>query len=483
MTPLLDNEDPLTAFQTTERERRESTNSDSTENHPPATVPVVVPVTVEENPTPLTRDTSFITDTTDTTDTSFETAASAMVVRIKEAEKYYDGPQGAYVMYLIQCTTSLKTFISRQPRPVWRRFQDFVWLHNALTLEFPACIIPPLPDRRRLEYIKGDRFSTEFIEKRKWSLQWFMDRIACNPQLQLSQSVRIFIESNDFVSKDYNLVPPTASVLESIGGSLLSLFSKIKKPDERFVEMKESFDKIQDNLDTIERLYSRISKRQQDLQYDYAGFADVVVGFSSMETGIVVPLRQFSETVKMYSLAMKDMISKEELLFLNDVHELLSYCHSAKVIMSLKIRDQKQVDFEVLSGQLQQTIQEKERILHSTKYTNSSSLSVKEYVTEKINEVRGIDAQRARREKLERLELKIKELQEDVARTNDISVNFSNQVLKESEIFQKIKDKELKQGLSDYADCHIEFYEKGVTLWENILPILEDIDVGEIKSK
>lgn len=38
-------------------------------------------------------------------------------------------------------------------RPVRRRFRDFVWLHNALSVEFPACVIPPLPEKHRISKI------------------------------------------------------------------------------------------------------------------------------------------------------------------------------------------------------------------------------------------------------------------------------------------------------------------------------------------
>ncbi|KAI9020684.1 hypothetical protein CLU79DRAFT_836052 [Phycomyces nitens] len=403
--------------------------------------------------------------------------ASPMVIRLVETEKHMDSPQGAYVAYLVSCMTSLRTFSSHQSRPVWRRFQDFVWLHNALTLEFPACIIPPLPDRR-------DRFSKEFIERRKWSLQWFLDRIAKHPQLQLSQSVRIFLESNDFQNDkrmQSRRVSPAASVLESIGGSLFNAFTKVKKPDERFVEMKENFDKIHDNLDTVERLYSRISKRQQDLQQDYAGFAESMQGFSVMESEIAVPLQKFSETTREYSLLMKAMTTQEDVLFLNEIHELLAYCHSAKA--ALRARDQKQVEFEALSGYLQQAVQDRERTLYPTRYSSGSSLNITDFFTEKLNEVRGIDVQRARRDKLDRLDHRIKELEGEVARTNDISNNFSSQVLKESEIFEKAKNKELKQGLTAYADSHIDFFKNGVLTWEKILPVLESIDVGDLDQR
>jgi sorting nexin-4 len=52
------------------------------------------------------------------------------------------------------------------------------------------------------------------------------------------------------------------------------------------------------------------------------------------------------------------------------------------------------------------------------------------------------------------------QLQEEVTRANDDSNGFSNQVIKEFEVFQKTKTLELKQGLLAYADCHIEFYQK-----------------------
>lgn len=33
--------------------------------------------------------------------------------------------------------------------------------------DFPACVVPPLPDKHRMEYVVGDRFSPEFIERRR----------------------------------------------------------------------------------------------------------------------------------------------------------------------------------------------------------------------------------------------------------------------------------------------------------------------------
>lgn len=66
---------------------------------------------------------------------------------------------------------------------VRRRFQDFAFVREHLVKNFPACVVPPIPEKHRLgkfapwechvihahlvEYIKGDRFSPEFVERRR----------------------------------------------------------------------------------------------------------------------------------------------------------------------------------------------------------------------------------------------------------------------------------------------------------------------------
>ncbi|KAI9266472.1 hypothetical protein BDA99DRAFT_505758 [Phascolomyces articulosus] len=404
--------------------------------------------------------------------------AKPMVISVADPQKHSDA-QGTYITYLVTTTTTLDTFVSSHPRSVRRRFQDFVWLHNALLLEYPASIVPPLPDKHRLEYIKGDRFSSEFIDRRRMSLQWFLNRISRHPELQRSQSVRVFLESGDFRNDkrmQSRKVPPAASVLDTLSDTLLNAFTKIKKPDERFVDMKETVDKLEDNLDTVERLYSRIGKRQKDLQQDYASFSQSIQGLSTLETGISKQLQGFADTTSKYAKAMDEMNHDEDLLFLNDVHELLAYCHAAKV--TLRARDQKQVDFEELSAYFHRTTQERERTLHPGRHLDGG-LNISEIVTDKINEVRGIDMQHARREKLVRLERKIKELESEVAHANDVSNAFNDQVIKEYEVFQQAKTEEIKQGLVAYADSHIKFYETGVSIWESILPTLESIHIDD----
>lgn len=77
----------------------------------------------------------------------------------------------------------------------------------------------------------------------------------------------------------------------------------------------------------------------------------------------------------------------------------------------LRARDQKQVDFEELSAYLHRTIQEKERLRHPGRNIGGGGgLNISEFVTDRLNEVRGVDMQRARLEKIARLERRVKEV-------------------------------------------------------------------------
>jgi len=73
----------------------------------------------------------------------------AMVVRVHDAEKHGEGTLDAHVTYAITTQTSLPGYAA--PRAtVRRRYQDFVWLRTQLVREYPACIVPPMPEKHRL---------------------------------------------------------------------------------------------------------------------------------------------------------------------------------------------------------------------------------------------------------------------------------------------------------------------------------------------
>ncbi|KAI9253166.1 hypothetical protein BY458DRAFT_559103 [Sporodiniella umbellata] len=387
--------------------------------------------------------------------------AEPMTVRVDDPQK-----GGSFVTYRLFTMTALENY-STSNRPVRRRFKDFIWLHNALSIEFPTSIVPPLPEKHRLKFFKGNWYDPLFLEQRRLGLQWFMDRLAGHPCFQRSQYTRLFLESTDFEA-DKSI--QTKSVPSS--NFFVSLFhskSKVKKPDEKFEEMKDLIEKFQDNLFLIEKLYSKVGKRQQVLQNNYIYFAASIRGLSALETNIDQQLRQFAESVEHYANEFKKRRYQEELLFLNKLHEVYNYCNVAKE--KLAERDEKQVTFENMSTELQAIVLEREKALYpGTDLGTTLGTDITETVTDKI-----VDMGKARTEKIAKLESKINQLGQLVAKAADDNNSYSTQMIKEFRLFTDTKESELKQSLVAYADCYIEFYGKSISIWNNILPILEQI--------
>jgi sorting nexin-4 len=131
------------------------------------------------------------------------------------------------------------------------------------------------------EYIKGDRFSSEFVEKRRleWvavghanstdvvcSLQRFVDRIASHPTLQRSQIVIDFLTTEEWtVVKHKHIANPPpeshSSLMDSLSDGLVNMFTRVRKPDARFVDMNDGLERFEDGLGQVERLVARSKNR------------------------------------------------------------------------------------------------------------------------------------------------------------------------------------------------------------------------------
>jgi sorting nexin-4 len=54
---------------------------------------------------------------------------------------------------------------------------------------------------------------------------------------------------------------PAPGVLDNISDTLLNAFAKLRKPDERFLQMREGVDKSEEGLQNSERIWSRLRAR------------------------------------------------------------------------------------------------------------------------------------------------------------------------------------------------------------------------------
>lgn len=98
------------------------------------------------------------------------------------------------------------------------------------------------------------------------------------------------------------------SLIDSLSDSLVNAFAKVKKPDERFVEMRHGLDGFDEALVGVDRIETRVRTRVQDLSADYDDFAASIQGLSYLESGITEPLNQFETALLDFGEALRLMV-------------------------------------------------------------------------------------------------------------------------------------------------------------------------------
>ncbi|KAF9056133.1 lipid binding protein [Panaeolus papilionaceus] len=412
-----------------------------------------------------------------------------LITAVRDPVKELAETKDAYVSYLVSARTNLPIFSTPNPSSR-RRFQDFVFLRENLVKDFPACVVPALPDKHRLEYITGDRFSPDFMERRRLELHRFLQRLSRHPTLQRSTLVRAFFESTEWHvhMHQHTAHPPTnensAGILDNLSDSLLNAFSRVKKPDERFLVMRENVDKFEEGLVASERLFGRVRSRTsdgnpesgEDLTADYHDLAVAVQGLGFLETGITDPLNHFSNTLLEFSALLRHTSQTTIDPLLMHLHSLLTYSHANRAV--LKLRDQRQLDFEELSDYLSGVTADRDRLAAIISgHAGSSGLGLGAYLKDRVDAMRGADDDRSRVERMRKLDVKIKELEDAVTTAHETSDAFNDETLREQVTFQFAKEAEMKEMLGNLADGQIEFYKAAMEEWDRIIPVIQRIRV------
>lgn len=377
---------------------------------------------------------------------------------------------------------------------VRRRFTDFLFLRNALYKEFQAAAVPPIPEKNNMAYVRGDRFSPEFTQRRAWSLHRFINRITEHPILRRAPIFLLFLETQDW-NQQMKLrparsntinegsptpAPPPQGFFDNVADTMLNAFSKVHKPDRRFTEVMEKLNKLDEDLNHVEKIVARVVRREGDLELDYADLATNMRKLTPLEPAIEAPVQMFAGCVEESSRGWKGLKDHTDQNYLGSLRDMDAYISSVKAL--LRTREQKQLDYEGLSDYLQKASHEKDTLASQAQYGVSSSLNPATFIRNKVEDMRGVDHEQARRERARRLELRIEELNREVDIAKSTSEMFDTQVMKEVDDFERIKGLEFKDSLGALASKNIEFYQGVINTWERFLMDV-DADNKVLKGK
>ena len=102
----------------------------------------------------------------------------------------------------------------------------------------------------------------------------------------------------------------------------LNAFSKLSKPDRRFIDIRDRANKIDQDLSHVEKLLTKVVRKQSELVADYSDFEVQIAKLSALEPELTEPIAAFGAALNATSqeaLALRDSADAGYLTSLNDM--------------------------------------------------------------------------------------------------------------------------------------------------------------------
>ncbi|QPG73020.1 hypothetical protein FOA43_000324 [Brettanomyces nanus] len=397
----------------------------------------------------------------------------------------------AFVSYRIIVKTQDPAFPQKEFQ-TRRRYSDFFFLYQCLMNDYPTLLIPPLPNKQRLEYIKGGRFSDEFTTKRSISLSNFLYRVCYHPILQKSDVLHIFLADTDHWNtyKSNLKIPPASGLdttnsasqnLETVTEFIMNSFKKpIVEPHDKkeFQDIQDKVSRLQENLSKIDSIYGKVLHRQHNIADDISKFGDEFSKLTLLLSNdldgshsepedldgntkrLVKQFSDFSGNLSEVSENIYHLDHRIEYNYLTALKDLEHYILQLKNL--LKLKDAKALDFDMLSNYLDKAKQEKEHLMNggSITVTTEGTLS---FLTRKLESVTGLGSRQAgnlTNERIDKLDERIDMLAKEKEKAKKIYFQYERDILTEYEYFNKIKNREIASSLEQLGKYYLSFYSK-----------------------
>ncbi|SGZ53999.1 CIC11C00000002255 [Sungouiella intermedia] len=457
-----------------------------------------------------------------------------------------DGNSKSFISYLVTTSTDhpdIKKLSSNKPEAsendkgvitvkVRRRYGDFRFLHDCLINDFPQLLVPPLPPKLNFKYLTGDTFSTLFVHKRLHSLDRFLEFISLHKLLSQLAIFHYFIsESAEWASFTKNLkiakggedheqlIVGKVVNEDLLTETVMNFFTSSKHKRETnkdILEISDKLKKLYENLIKLDKIFSKLNKKNSDLKVDYEQFLEQIDKLAAVqnatnvanELGQVDANRSIASVSDGQSAVNNFKVFSESLRFFlerwGDLHRyidesfLVSLKDCAKYIVRftdlIELQHNKKIDLKVLEDYLLKVQtdlanmgggpaggghqpppnpvligQQNGGIVNSTTQLIKDTLSTS--ATSHIGSTNADNKKFKLRQKIQQLEQEIK-MQTEVV--NDLTSRIINE---EYPNWDKFNKNQLKQSMVGLCDQEITFYRGLVDNWSEVeLKLMKRID-------
>ncbi|ESO92389.1 hypothetical protein LOTGIDRAFT_162699 [Lottia gigantea] len=373
----------------------------------------------------------------------------SITIKVTDPHKVGDG-MSAYIAYKVLTRTTIPAF-RKAELMVIRRFSDFLGIHSKLADKHVhlGIVVPAAPEKSvlgmtKVKMSKEESGSAEFIEKRRASLERFLNRTAQHPVLRNDPDFREFLEREDLPRSTSTSALSGAGVIRlfhKVGDAMEKITFKMDESDEWFEEKQLQVNALDIQLRKLHTSVETLAMHRKDLSVSTASFAKSAAMLGNIEehTGLSRALSQLAETEEKIEQLHKDQADQDFFTLAELIKDYISLIGSVKDVFHERVKTYKNW---------------KEAELTLTKKRENKAKLETNHKTDKI--------QQAQEE--------ITEWSAKVEKGHDDFEKISDNVRKEVARFEKYRVIDFKNNVVQYLEALMDNQQKLIKYWEAFLP-------------
>lgn len=380
---------------------------------------------------------------------------SDVTLTVTDPTKFNDKFGQSFITYKINSNVTRFGFTPGN-FTVERRYSDFSWLVSELSQQYAGIIIAPLPDKQAV-----GRFSAEFIESRRRSLEKFLLRVLAHPELgQASLLVTFLQASEDTLARakeDAKAAKPklTSSAMAWFEGTVNTLANGKAELEKSAADIKveeiSQYVAQQDKLmAAVTKHAETASKKDADMAHAYFELGQSLTSLGqSEEEAISYGFSQMGATVDNMSSLLSTHAEAGAVKFLEPLQEYARMLACIKAAVGQR-QDRKSAYLQALVD-----------------------VEAKQAAHRKVMGVPGKESQAKAKEQ------HVINAQDACEHARKEFEKVSERLLSEFELFKLQKGADLKETLQQLVSLQIDFHRKAHEAWAELLPRIEGIAASD----
>uniref|UniRef100_A0A915ALT4 PX domain-containing protein n=1 Tax=Parascaris univalens TaxID=6257 RepID=A0A915ALT4_PARUN len=272
------------------------------------------------------------------------TEASKINIVINQFEKKGEGIN-AFIVYRIVTTTENVLGYANREYEVWRRFSDFLGLHEKLMEKYfqKGILVAAAPEKSLAAFTKtkmnsgpDEQTNKEFAERRARALQRFCMRIARHPKLVSDCDFRDFLTLAAPLPKANSTAALSGAGVKRMFKSVGDVFSKMAyhmdENDRWFESAQTQMDDLEQMLNRLLRAVETIASYRRELAVSSESFSKALSMLASCEenTALARALSHLTEAYENVAQQYVIQADRDTALLTEVIHEQL------QIIVTLK---------------------------------------------------------------------------------------------------------------------------------------------------